>query len=207
MIGVLSLSVKEAYRFLEELIQKEKILQREEMRKTWGYLRHGLIDVGLKQVLSSSKIPHEIVDKSSSKYPNGHTYLMIETPGAILTPAKVLRAKDIPPKAIFRSKGSIINKQYNLFENPEDLNQKYDKKNPPFLLLTYGGLNHTLSFVNLGIPSLDVVGWIDQVDITNAPVLLTNPEEISNELQLTFTSRAEELIMRGVENAGEERTI
>lgn len=202
--GVLSLSVKEAYRFLEELVQREKVLQRPEMKKVWGHVRHGLIDVGLKQVLQSSNIAHEIVDKASSRYPNGHTYLMIETKGAVLTPAKVLHAHSVPRKAIFRSKGSLLNKQYNIFEEPRDINQKYDEKNPPFLLLTYGGIDHTLSFVRLGLPDVGVPGWIDQVDITNAPVLLANPEKVSDELQLSFTSEAEEIIKRGVEYAGKE---
>lgn len=202
--GVLSLSIRESYRFLEEIIQREKVLQRPEMKKTWGYLRHGLIDVGLKQVLQSSNIEHEIADKASSRYRNGHTYLMIETKGAILTPSKVLRASAVPRKAIFRDKGSILNKRYSLFEDPKDINQEYNEANPPFMLLTYGGTNHELSFVRLGLPDIENRCWMDQVDITNAPVVLANPEEITNELHLSFTLEAEELIKRGVKNVGKE---
>lgn len=202
--GALSLSVREAYRFLDELVENEKIFQRQEMKKVWGYVRHGLVDVGLKRVLKSSNIPHEIADETSSRYPNGHTYVMIETKGAILTPAKVLRPQSVPKKAIFRDRGSLLNKQYDLFTDPEDLNQRYDENNPPFLLLTYGGSAHKLEFVRLGIPDLGVSGWIDQVDITNAPVLLANSEDISNDLQLTFTSEAEELIRRGEDYAREK---
>ena len=44
------------------------------------------------------------------------------------------------------------------------------------------------------------------MNITNAPVLLINQEEVSNGLQLTFTSEAEK-IMRGVDNGGEEGVI
>ncbi|MDT2704812.1 hypothetical protein [Enterococcus dispar] len=202
--GALSLSIREAYRFLDELVENEKIFQRQEMKKVWGYVRHGLVDVGLKRVLKSSNIPHEIADETSSRYPNGHTYVMIETKGAILTPAKVLKPQSVPEKAIFRDRGSLLNKQYDLFTDPEDLNHKYDENNPPFLLLTYGGSAHKLEFVRLGIPDLGVSGWIDQVDITNAPVLLTNSEDISNDLQLTFTSEAEELIRRGEKDAREK---
>lgn len=72
--GMLSLSIKEAYRFLDDLILREKVFQRPEMNKVKGYVRHGLVDVGLKQVLQSSSISHEIADKSSSRYSNGHTY-------------------------------------------------------------------------------------------------------------------------------------
>ena len=207
MTGILSLSIKEAYRFLDELIEKEKILQRPEMKKTWGHIRHGLVDVGIKQVLQSSGIPHEIADETSSKYRNGHTYLMVETKGAIFTPAKVLTEASVPRKAIFRSKGSIMNKNYNLFDSPEDINEGYNEENLPFLLLTYGGSDHKLNFVSLGLPDVGVGTWIDRINITNSPVLLVNEEEISNDLHLTFTSKAEELIMRGVENEGTEGTI
>lgn len=206
MVGVLSLSIKEAYGFLDDLIQKEKILQRPEMKKTWGHIRHGLVDVGLKQVLQSSNIPHDIADKSSSRYRNGHTYLMVETKGAIITPAKVTKPGSVPKKALYRSKGSILNKNYNLFEEPQNINADYNEEKIPFLLLTYGGKDHRLDFVNLGLPDVGVGTWIDSVDITNSPVLLLNKEEISNDLQLTFTSKAEEIIKRGVEG-GEEGAI
>lgn len=206
--GILSLSVREAYGFLNELVTREKVFQRVEMKKVWGHVRHGLVDVGLKQVLQSSNIKHEIADKSSSRYPNGHTYLMVEVKGGILTPAKVSSPFAVPKKAVYRNRGSLLNKQYDLFRDPEDLNQKYDQKNPPFLLLTYGGKNHKLDFVKLGLPEVNeehgTLSWIDQVDITNAPILMENPKDIVDELQLTFTLEAEELIRRGVENARED---
>ncbi|MGY0191355.1 hypothetical protein ACQ7AI_11265 [Lactococcus petauri] len=205
--GVLSLGVREAYQFLEKLKESEKILQRPEMKKTYGHIRNGFIDVALKQVLESSEIPHEIVDKTVSRYRNGYTYLMIETQGAILTPSKVEKTISVPPKAIFRSKGSIINKQYTLFDNSDDLNQKYDESNPPFLLLTYGGYDYKLDFVRLGLPDLDVKEWIDQVDITRSPVLLKNQNDVKRELELTFTSEAKQLIERGVDDAREEESI
>lgn len=204
--GILSLGVREAYRFLDDLIKQEKILQREEMKKTWGHLRHGFVDVALKQVLQSSSIQHEVVDKTTSRYKNGHTYLMVEVKGAIITPAKVYKPAQVPKKAVFRDKGSALNKQFNLFEDQDSINAEYDENKLPFLLLTYGGLDHKLDFVNLGLPETGVRKWIDRINITNSPVLLKNKEEISNDLQLTFTSEAEK-ILRGVNNAGKEGTI
>lgn len=201
--GMLSLSIKEAYRFLDELTLREKVFQRPEMKKVLGYVRHGLVDVGLKQVLQSSSISHEIADKSSSRYSNGHTYLLVEVKGGILTPAKVSSPYAVPKKAVFRNRGSLLNKQYNIFTDPEDLNAEYNQQNPPFLLLTYGGKNHKLDFVKLGLPEVSeehgTLSWIDHIDITNSPVVLENPKEIIDDLQLTFTSEAEELIKRGVE--------
>lgn len=209
--GILSLSIKEAYTFLDELVLREKVFQRQEMKKVWGYVRHGLVDVGLKQVLQSSNISHEIADKSSSRYPNGHTYLLVEVKGGILTPAKVTTPYAVPRKAIYRNRGSLLNKQYDLFTNPKDLNAEYNENTPPFLLLTYGGKNHKLDFVKLGLPEVNEgkakLSWIDQVDITNSPVLLENPKELVDELQLTFTSEAKELIRRGVEKDAREDSV
>lgn len=204
--GVLSLSVKEAYRFLDDLIKQEKILQRPEMKQAWGHIRHGLIDVAIKEVLQSSNVQHEIADKTTSRYKNGHTYLMAEVKGAIITPAKVRKSGQVPNKAVYRNKGSILNKQINFFEDQTSINSEYDETKLPFLLLTYGGLNHKLEFVNLGLPETGVKKWIDHVSITNAPVLLDNKEDISNDLQLTFTSEAEK-ILRGVNNEGEEGSV
>lgn len=207
LIGLLSLSIKEAYRYLDDLIQREIVLQRPEMKKSWGHIRHAFVDVGIKQVLESSKIPHEIVDKTSSKYRNGHTYLMIELEGAIITPSKVRSANEVPRKATFRNKGSVLNKQYDLFMNSDDLNKKYDSNYPPFLILTYGGKDYELEFINLGLPAEGVRQWVDIVDIMNAPVIVSNKEEITQDLNLTFTESAEEIIKRGVNDAGEGQTI
>lgn len=41
MVGVLSLSIREAYRYLMELTERESIFQRAEMKKVWGHVRHG----------------------------------------------------------------------------------------------------------------------------------------------------------------------
>ncbi len=43
----------------------------------------------------------------------------------------------------------------------------------PFLLLTYGGSAQQLKWINLSLPDFEMKRWIDRVDITNAPVLLT----------------------------------
>lgn len=207
LIGVLSLSIKEAYRFLDELIDKEPVLKLPDMKKSWGHLRNGLVDVGIKQILSNSNIPHEIADKTTSKYRNGYTYLMIETKGAIITPAKVASAKEVPQEAIFRNKGSLLNKQYDLFTEPKNINNEYNETFPPFILLTYGGRDHKLEFINLGLPDVGVKQWVDLIEITNTPVIISNQDEITQGLQLTFTSTAEEILKRGTENEGEEGTI
>lgn len=37
-------------------VDKEKVLQRPEIKKVWGHLRYGLVDIGISQVLQSSNI-------------------------------------------------------------------------------------------------------------------------------------------------------
>ena len=171
LVGLLSFSIKEAYRFLAEMTNKEIYLQ-PEMKKTWGYLRNGLVDVALKRVFENSGIEYEIADETTSKHKNGHTYLMIGVKGAIITPSKVRTANSVPKKAIHRDKGCLLNKNYNLFDDPDDLNYGYDEETVPFMILTYGGSNHELEFVSLGLPDIEMNTWVDIIDITNAHVLL-----------------------------------
>jgi len=197
MMGLFSLSIKEAYRFFENLKRDNPLLQREEMKKSYGHMRNGLVDIGLKEVLSSTDFPHKIADKTTSKYRNGYTYLMIEVKGAILTPVKITKPHYFPRQAAFRSRGSLVNQQYNLFDPPESLNSKYDEENPPFLMITYGGSDFRLDFIQLGLPESDASGWIDRIDITNAPALIVNRNKIIDDLHLTFTSEAEKIIRKG----------
>ena len=199
--GLLSLSINEAYRFLDDLIQNNPVLQRDEMKKSYGHIRNGLIDVAIKEVLSKTKLPHKIADKTTSKNRNGYTYLMIEVRGAILTSAKVMKPHNFPRSAKNRSFNSLKNRQYNLFSNPEDLNEKYDENNPPYIIITYGGDNHKLEFIQLGLPKDDASGWIDRIDITKVPVLLINETEIVNDLNLTLTKESERIIQEGEKRA------
>ena len=204
--GLLSLSVTEAYRFLDDLIKTNAILQRPEMKQTHGYIRKGLVDVAIKEVFSKARMKYKIADKTTSKYRNGHTYLMVEVKGAIITPAKVVQAHDFPRAAKNRTFNSLKNRQMNLFSNPDDINAKYDKNNPPYMIITYGGSDHKLEFVRLGLPLEDASGWIDQLDITKVPVLLANKKEIVDELNLSLTKEATRLIEESEKN-GEYEVI
>jgi|GEM_PF-4485026 len=94
----------------------------------------------------------------------------------------------------------------NLFSNPEDINEKYDKNNPPYMIITYGGSDHKLEFINLGLPKEDASGWISLLDITKVPALIVNKDEIVNDLNLSFTQEAKRLIEKSGEN-GESEVI
>lgn len=82
--GVLTFSVKEAYRYLHQIVKDNPILQQKESKKSYGHLRNSFVDIALQRVLENSSINHKIAPKSTSTYKNGYTYLMIEVEGESL---------------------------------------------------------------------------------------------------------------------------
>ncbi|HGD3008760.1 TPA: hypothetical protein ACIN9P_001974 [Streptococcus agalactiae] len=208
LIGELNYAVQEAYNFLNSLIEANPLLKHKEMRKSYGHIRQALVDLSLRIVLGSSTMPSEVQMLSASHNKNGYTYTMIESKGAIISPVKTRSRQAVPKKALHRSLGSIKNRQFTLFDDNTSLNSVYDENNPPFILLTYGGKNHTLEYVQLGLPDVEVEQWIEKVDITNATRLTiadTNPEATKKKLDLSLTELSEELLRR--DNNGTTRNI
>ncbi|CIO03249.1 Uncharacterised protein [Streptococcus pneumoniae] len=202
LAGELAYSIKEAYRYLWELINATPVLQHPEMRKTYGHIRQALVDVALRLVLEDSSMPVDVqMIAATNNKRNGYTYTMIETKGAIISPVKTRSVRAVPKKALHRSVASIKNKQFDLFTTQEDINKRYDETTPPFMLLTYGGLNHHLQFVQLGLPDVDSEQWIEKVDILNAPRIITSTEQeraTQKKLDLTLTDLSEDLRRRVV---------
>lgn len=202
LAGELTYSIKEAYRYLWELINATPVLQHPEMRKTYGHIRQALVDVALRLVLEDSSMPVDVqMIAATNNKRNGYTYTMIETKGAIISPVKTRSVRAVPKKALHRSVASIKNKQFDLFTTQEDINKQYDETTPPFILLTYGGLNHHLQFVQLGLPDVDSEQWIEKVDILNAPRIITSAEQeraTQKKLDLTLTELSEDLRRRVV---------
>lgn len=197
--GELSYSIREAYRYLDSLIESNPVLKNPEMKKSYGHIRQALVDLALRLVLEDSEINSEVKMVSTSNKQNGYTYTMIETKGAIITPTKTSSIKSMPKKALHRSQASIKNKQFNLFETIEDLNEKYDSNTPAFLLLTYGGKNYTLEYVELGLPNVDNEKWIEKVNILNAPRIISSSSDeklLQNKLNLSLTELSEEILRR-----------
>lgn len=202
LAGELAYSIKEAYRYLWELINATPVLQHPEMRKTYGHIRQALVDVALRLVLEDSSMPVDVqMIAATNNKRNGYTYTMIETKGAIISPVKTRSVRAVPKKALHRSVASIKNKQFDLFTIQEDINKRYDETTPPFILLTYGGSNHHLQFVQLGLPDVDSEQWIEKVDILNAPRIITSTEQeraTQKKLDLTLTELSEDLRRRVV---------
>ena len=202
LAGELAYSIKEAYRYLWELINATPVLQHPEMRKTYGHIRQALVDVALRLVLEDSSMPVDVqMIAATNNKRNGYTYTMIETKGTIISPVKTRSVRAVPKKALHRSVASIKNKQFDLFTTQEDINKRYDETTPPFILLTYGGSNHHLQFVQLGLPDVDSEQWIEKVDILNAPRIITSTEQeraTQKKLDLTLTELSEDLRRRVV---------
>jgi len=186
LAGELAYSIKEAYRYLWELINATPVLQHPEMRKTYGHIRQALVDVALRLVLEDSSMPVDVqMIAATNNKRNGYTYTMIETKGAIISPVKTRSVRAVPKKALHRSVASIKNKQFDLFTTQEDINKRYDETTPPFILLT----------------DVDSEQWIEKVDILNAPRIITSTEQeraTQKKLDLTLTELSEDLRRRVV---------
>lgn len=202
LAGELAYSIKEAYRFLWELIEATPVLKHPEMRKTYGHIRQALVDVALRLVLEDSSMQTDVQMLSAvNNKKNGYTYTMIEAKGAIISPVKTRTVKMMPKKALHRSVASIKNKQFDLFTTQEDINERYDATTPPFILLTYGGKNHHLQFIQLGLPNVDTEQWIEKVDIFNAQRIITSSDQeqaTKKKLDLTLTELSEGLLRREI---------
>lgn len=100
LAGELAYSIKEAYRYLWELINATPVLQHPEMRKTYGHIRQALVDVALRLVLEDSSMPVDVqMIAATNNKRNGYTYTMIETKGAIISPVKTRSVRAVPKKS------------------------------------------------------------------------------------------------------------
>ncbi|WP_019299800.1 hypothetical protein [Lactococcus garvieae] len=201
--GLLSFGIKETYNEFHKFIEETPMFQTFAMNQTKGYILKGMIDLTLPRILSNSNIEHQIREESTCKFKNGHTYFVADVKGATITPKKLSSAKSFPRKANYRTTLAVTNKDFSLFDDaPEFQNPEfvYDPDLSPFLLLTYGGSAQQLKWINLSLPDFEMKRWIDRVDITNAPVLLSNKRQIKEEIHLTFTDNAARLIEEGQEN-------
>lgn len=190
--GLLSFGVREAYEYLDKLIENNPILKEPEMNKAYGHIRQGLVDVSLKWVFEKSEVSNRVINKSAKNNKNGYTYLLIETSDAIVSPVKTRSTKHMPKKALHRLEASANPFQLGLFD---EMNER-EEGSKPFLLLTYGGANHKLDYIELGMPDAENNAWLDKVNIIHSPVMYeTHTEkEMKKGLELTFTDAAAKLL-------------
>ncbi|RMC48887.1 hypothetical protein [Lactobacillus sp. ESL0228] len=202
LAGFLSNSVKRGYNEFQELIAREPELQLQAARNAYGYLRHVYIDILLKHDAKTSGIDLNFFTKQVSK--NGYTYLAIKHRNCIITVHKTNSEKDLPVKAKNRTLRSEQNKnivpiETSLFE--ENISQ--DKSYNMYIMVTYGGKNYTLDYIQLGIPNPGVTSWLYTKDITDAltivpPVTASEKQDI----ELEFRSEVKQLLKKEKEDNG-----
>ncbi|HJA22952.1 MAG TPA: hypothetical protein H9958_01855 [Candidatus Limosilactobacillus intestinavium] len=190
--GLLSLAIEKAYKQLDDTIKTVPILQKDESRKSYGYLRNAFVDVAIENVFS--ELGHDCIIETKKVNPdkkNSYTYQLLRVPGAHITPVKSQSKGAFPRKAIYRDKGSLLNYQMSLFDEQYHFNN--DKV--PFMLLTYGGANYKLDYVMLGIPDFEDKNWIDLLSIKGKPALISSNKEkqINDKLKLSLTEKASQI--------------
>ena len=93
----------------------------------------------------------------------------------------------MPRSSWNRTNRSFLNREISLFDE-ENLN--LDENQVPYVMLTYGGLDYKLDFVQLSLPDEGVTKWLDRVSITNAPYLVKGyTSNQRKDFELTFTKR------------------
>lgn len=200
--GTLNFAVREAYRYLDDLVSKNNVLQQPDLKKVYGYLRNGLVDVALKKTLSNSGMNVDIFPKEVSKFKNGYTYPLISVDGALITPAKIRSQNSFPKNAAYRYADSLLNRQIDLFASEEELIDTSNLSKQLSLILTYGGYDYKLQFVNLSLPAAGESVWLDNLSIDSYPVLLGSSEsDMRERLKLSFTQTAQNIIA-GDKNEG-----
>lgn len=198
--GVMSMTIKHASKAFNEFISGNPVLKENDFRNSYGYLRHSFVDYSMKWAVREGLIDGDILSGTSSNYSNGHTYLSLKVKGAVISPVKTRGPKAIPRKALYRQKLGLMNQQISLFDDPNDpLNSQVDINAPAFLLLTYGGRDYGLDYIELGLPDVDTGKWIGQVSILHAPMVISSAEQTkaADKLDLSLTSMSKKLLEDG----------
>ena len=206
--GFLSNSIRRGYSSFGELVKREPELQLRDARNSFGYLRHIFVDIVLKRDVLNSNIDFKLQTKQIPE--NGYTYLVIEHKNSIITLHKTNSKKGLPVKAVNRTRQSHINSgvpfdypQLSLFENPP-LEKDMISPDQMYLMVTYGGTDYKLDYVNIGMPNDGVTSWIDIKDITNS---FTTFETVSateqKEIDLEFQNEVKRMLEREKKNGGQ----
>lgn len=194
LLGALSFGVTQAFANLKETISNNKEMRSPEYRMAYGHMRKALVDIALKEIFQSSKIPGNAMSVPVNNKANASTYLKIQTDGGIILNAKTESKGAMPRQALHRSKLSQLNRAFDLFK--DDFEVQPEIQNDVSMILTYGGFDYGLSYVYLGLPDVESKKWISQIDITNAPLMLTMPdkEKAQQTIQMTLTNKSKQIL-------------
>lgn len=204
--GFFSSSIKKGYHLFDDLLDREPELQLVEARNAYGNLRHVYIDIVLKHDAKKTDIDLSLSTNEVSK--KGFTYLTIAHKNSIITVNKTNHIEGLPQKAVNRTERSYMNQniptaQLSLFDSLKQNKKTTNNDNKIYLMVTYGGRNYKLEYIQLGIPKPGATSWLYVKDITNALSVVspaTSSEE--REINLEFNKEVKKMLQREKENHG-----
>lgn len=189
--GFFAAGVKRGYSLSDELKSRESILQLFEAQNAYGMLRHVCVDIAIQNEAKRLGLGITVEQKRVSK--NGYTYPVLFDDNAVFTLHKTRSKKAMPTSAWNRKNRSFLNREISLFD---DFDKPYsEEKSVPYLMVTYGGLNYKLSYVQIGLPNVGATRWIDTVDISKA-LATVKPLDVGGrkKLKLAFNDRVEQML-------------
>ncbi|WP_461213880.1 hypothetical protein [Lacticaseibacillus sp. GG6-2] len=197
--GLISNSVKRGYALFDELTTREQILKLFQAKNAYGMLRHVYVDIAFQSEAERSGLPLTFEQHQVSK--NGYTYPVIYDGHSAFTLHKTRSKKSLPKSAWNRNSRSFLNREIDLFNPAGDETQELAEM--PYIMVTYGGPNYKLRYVNLSLPNVGVTAWLDQCDITDAVSVTSTPSrDEKRKLNLAFNDRVQQLLEREKTNDG-----
>lgn len=189
--GLISNSIKRGYSLFDELTNRESILKLFQARDAYGMLRHVYVDITFESEAKRLGIGLEFEQHQVSK--NGYTYPVIYDGHSAMTLHKTRSRTSMPRSAWNRRSRSFLNQEISLFHPDEPADDIQKEK--PYLMVTYGGPNYRLSYVNLGLPNVGATSWINLIDITNAVSVVDSPSVVEKrQLDLAFNDKVQQLL-------------
>lgn len=191
--GFFSNSIKLGYDLFAQLLKREPELENIDARNSYGYLRHVYIDIVLRHnILHNNDLDLKLLTNETSK--NGHTYLLIEHKNCLITVNKTSNSNEVPVKAKNRLNRSYLNghipePEVSLFESDSHNDSLVEKENEDkmYMIVSYGGTNYKISYIQMGLPNVGCTSWLYTKDITNAsPAIKTLPSSEKQKIELEY---------------------
>ncbi len=173
--------VRRAYSAIDQLITENEVLNWSVADNLVGNLINTAVEFEFKRMIDKGDLKLEY-NVSFNKRKN-HKHIELISQNTISTISQVKNKYSVPRKAIFRNNLSCSNQlMFDIYDNSLNF-----KESPKYILLTHGGKNGNVDFLNLGMPQPYNKGWIYCFD------LFSEFEQISNE-QYEAQNNEEEIV-------------
>lgn len=166
--GMLSYSINKGYDYFHKLIEDTPILKNREMLSSYGHIRNGLVKLALREVFEYYGMGNYIEQINTSYYKNGYEFLRINLDSCFITVSKTRNNRSFPKSSKYMEKQRKKSNELSLFEDDND------KMVLPYFIVTYGGFDEKLEYINIGIPSSTDNKWMGIKSIKNIPLLISD---------------------------------